>query len=130
MPVGFTYRFNLYTTHGDPYYIGLNGIQMYDQNGLPLLTDRVKLCAQPKDVKHLPGMHNDIRTVEKLVNGANDTSDDSNMWLCPFKNTKSNAAANCKPSELHKREPNFICFLFDRPTCVSAIQLWNYKKTP
>lgn len=76
-------------------------------------------------------MQNDVRTCDKLINGKNETTDDSNMWLAPFKNTKSNAAANCKPSEAaSKREPNFVCFMFDRPTCVSAIQLWNYKKTP
>lgn len=55
----------------------------------------MKICALPSDIRHLPGMHNDIRTVEKLINGKNDTTDDSNMWLAPFKNTKSNAAANC-----------------------------------
>lgn len=33
MPVGFTLRLNLYTTHGDLFYIGLNGIDIYDQNG-------------------------------------------------------------------------------------------------
>lgn len=71
-----------------------------------------------------------MRTVDKLVNGKNDTSDDSNMWLAPFKNTKSNAAANCRPGEAFKREPNFVCFIFDKPTCVSAAKFWNYKKTP
>ena len=52
------------------------------------------------------------------------------MWLAPFKNTKSNSAANCKPGESSKREPNFVCFIFDKPTCVSAAKIWNYKKTP
>ena len=45
------------------------------------------MCAIPQDIKHLPGMHKDIRTVDKLVNGKNDTLDDNNMWLAPFKNT-------------------------------------------
>jgi hypothetical protein len=44
-------------------------------------------------------MQNDIRTLDKLVNGKNDTNDDNNMWLAPFKNTKSNAAANSKPTD-------------------------------
>ena len=67
-------------------------------------------------------MQNDIRTLDKLVNGKNDTNDDNNMWLAPFKNTKSNAAANSKPTDTqNKREPNFVCFFFERPTCISAV---------
>jgi hypothetical protein len=80
----------------------------------------MKICALPSDIRHLPGMQSDIRTVDKLINGKNDTTDDSNMWLAPFKNTKSNAAANCQ-GDTSKREPNFVCFMFDKPTCVSAI---------
>lgn len=33
MPLGFLFKINLYSTHGDLFYIGLNGIQLYDQNG-------------------------------------------------------------------------------------------------
>ena len=48
----------------------------------------VKYTALPKGVNELPGMEKDIRTVDKLLNGKNETLDDSNMWLAPFKNTK------------------------------------------
>ena len=38
MPVGFSLKINLYSTHGDLFYIGLNGIELYDQNGEELLS--------------------------------------------------------------------------------------------
>jgi len=70
-------------------------------------------------------MSADVRTVEKLVNGRNDTTDDSDMWLAPFKNTKSTSS-----DKDGKREPNFACVFFNAPTAISAIELWNYTKTP
>ena len=51
------------------------------------------------------------------------------MWLAPFKFTRSHAAANSSQQNSDKREPNFISVLFDQPTAVSAVRLWNYSKT-
>lgn len=66
---------------------------MFDQNGNGLLGSSTKICAVPSDIRHLAGMQKDIRTIDKLINGKNDTLDDNNMWLAPFKNTKSSSSA-------------------------------------
>lgn len=54
------------------------------------------------------------------------------MWLAPFKNTKSTGKSNVadKDGVSSKREPNFVCLLFDRPVAVAALELFNYSKTP
>lgn len=74
-------------------------------------------------------MENDVRTIDKLFNGRNQTFDDKHMWLAPFKFTRSHAAANSASQDSDKRAPNFICINFDVPTAISAIKIWNYSKT-
>lgn len=103
------YQIVILSTWGDRYYVGLNGIQMYDIQGRMILLkpnsmqmfffEIVKfnlsvfqnllkcildISAYPSDVNILVGIDNDVRTPDKLVNGINDTSDGSNMWLAPI----------------------------------------------
>lgn len=41
-------------------------------------------------------MEGDVRIIDKIINGVNETYDEQNMWLAPFKNTRSYSAANAK----------------------------------
>ena len=114
MPIGFAFRINLFSTHGDNYYVGLNGIELYDQLGnLLIVNPQEEVVANPAGINRLPGMENDVRTLDKLFNGKNQMFDDRNMWLAPFKFTRSHAAANSSQQNSDKREPNFISIVFD-----------------
>lgn len=95
--MGFIFRFNLYSTLGDFYYIGLNGIEFYDSQGNLLTVSKV--FAEPEGIHKIKGMEDDIRRVENLINNKNSTFEEENMWLAPFKNTRSYTANNKKEAQ-------------------------------
>lgn len=130
MPLGFTVKFNLYSTHGDFYYIGLNGIELFDQNGRNLMAcQRYKLYAYPPGVFTISGMENDIRRIQNIVDGTNSTSDEEHIWLTLFKNTRSTSHVKDEDQST-RREPNFIIIMFEEPVAISVARIWNYSKTP
>ncbi|XP_054605101.1 katanin-interacting protein isoform X3 [Nothobranchius furzeri] len=114
MPCGFIFQLQLLTTWGDPYYIGLNGLEFYDQNHDKIsLTDN-NIAAFPDSVNVLDNVSGDVRTPDKLIDGVSDTYDGRHMWLAPV-----------LPGTV-----NHVYVIFDQPVTVSMIKLWNYSKTP
>ena len=71
-------------------------------------------------------MENDVRTIEKLVNGINETINDKNMWLTPL--VHSNTGDGFPDNSIS--EKNQIIISFDRPIAIASICIWNYTKTP
>ena len=82
LPVVF--QFQLFSTWGDPYYVGLNGLEFYDENGYRLRLAENNITAHPHSVNVLPGVVDDIITPDKLIDGVNDTYDGQHMWLVPI----------------------------------------------
>ncbi|XP_015237903.1 PREDICTED: uncharacterized protein KIAA0556 homolog [Cyprinodon variegatus] len=114
MPCGFIFQLQLFRTWGDPYYIGLNGLEFYNQNHEKIqLTDN-NIAAFPESVNILDNISGDVRTPDKLIDGVNDTQDGRHMWLAPV-----------LPGTVNR-----VYVIFDQPVTVSMIKLWNYSKTP
>ncbi|XP_053410642.1 katanin-interacting protein isoform X2 [Nycticebus coucang] len=114
MPCGFIFQFQLLTSWGDPYYIGLTGLELYDERGEKIPLSENNIAAFPDSVNSLEGMSGDVRTPDKLIDQVNDTSDGRHMWLAPI-----------LPGLVNR-----VYVIFDLPTTVSMIKLWNYAKTP
>nr|XP_033818907.1 protein KIAA0556 homolog isoform X2 [Geotrypetes seraphini] len=114
MPCGFIFQFQLLTSWGDPYYIGLNGLEFYDEHGEKNILTENHIAAFPDSVNILDGVCGDVRTPEKLIDGVNNSSDGRHTWLAPI-----------LPGLVNR-----IYVIFDKPTTVSMIKLWNYSKTP
>ena len=123
LPVGYIFKLRLLSTWGDNFYIGLNGVELFDHQGRRLLaTPCFTLTASPSSVQELPGHERDMRTVEKLVDGVNNTYDDRHMWLAPFANSEQiYAAAGPRVNE--------VTLTFEKQVCLSYVLLWNYGKT-
>ncbi|NXD78023.1 K0556 protein, partial [Halcyon senegalensis] len=114
MPCGFVFQFQLLTSWGDPYYVGLNGLELFDEHGDQILLTENNIAAFPDSVNILEDVSGDIRTPDKLIDRVNDTIDGRHMWLAPV-----------LPGLVNR-----VYVIFDVPTTVSMIKLWNYAKTP
>ncbi|XP_039588617.1 katanin-interacting protein [Passer montanus] len=114
MPCGFIFQFQLLTSWGDPYYIGLNGLELFNEHGEQILLTENNIAAFPDSVNILDDVSGDIRTPDKLIDRVNDTTDGRHMWLAPV-----------LPGLVNR-----VYVIFDVPTTVSMIKLWNYAKTP
>ncbi|XP_043416180.1 katanin-interacting protein isoform X2 [Prionailurus bengalensis] len=114
MPCGFIFQFQLLTSWGDPYYIGLTGLELYDERGEKIPLSENNIAAFPDSVNSLEGVCGDVRTPDKLIDQVNDTCDGRHMWLAPI-----------LPGLVNR-----VYVIFDLPTTVSMIKLWNYAKTP
>ena len=114
MPSGFVFQFKLFSSWGDQYYIGLNGIEVYDKFGEKIKLSDNNVTAFPHSVNILDGVNDDVRTPDKLVNNINDTYDGRQMWLAPI-----------LPGQV-----NIVYIVFDEPITISMIKIWNYSKTP
>ncbi|XP_054247203.1 katanin-interacting protein [Indicator indicator] len=114
MPCGFVFQFQLLTSWGDPYYIGLNGLELFNEHGGQILLTESNIAAFPDSVNILEDVSGDVRTPDKLIDRVNDTIDGRHMWLAPI-----------LPGLVNR-----VYVIFDVPTTVSMIKLWNYAKTP
>ena len=61
-----------------------------------------------------------MRTIDKLINGKNNSYDERNMWLAPYVFFPQRGG----------KELNTIYFSFSSPILISNINIWNYTKTP
>lgn len=122
-PQGFLLKFIFWTTWGDPYYLGLNGMEIYDFHGKKLQFAPQVITAQPYSIAEVSGKSggsaDDVRVPENLLNGRNKNKwDASDAWLAPL------------ASSLGKYEGNIVYVVFDAPIVISMIKFWNYSKTP
>ncbi|KAL0488112.1 hypothetical protein AKO1_008933 [Acrasis kona] len=113
LPCGYVFKLHLNSSYGDQFYIGLNGIEIYDavHNKIPLTINNVQ--AIPKSIQELPNNKNDVRTLDKLIDGENYTWNDRHMWLAPY----------------IPGQTNYLYVIFEEPVAVSMIKIWNYSKT-
>ena len=70
----------------------------------------------------MKGNEKDVRTIDKLINGKNNSYDDRNIWLAPYIYRKG--------QDKTMIEKNTIYISFADPTMISNINIWNYTKTP
>ncbi|XP_064073614.1 katanin-interacting protein-like [Vanessa tameamea] len=115
VPTGFVLQISIYSTWGDPYYVGLTGVELYDPQGHLIEVTESNVCAQPASVNVLAGSARDVRTPARLVDGHNARADlAQHSWLAP----------------LLPRTLNRVFFVFDSPVSVYGMKIWNYGKTP
>ncbi|KAH1015955.1 hypothetical protein HUJ04_007255 [Dendroctonus ponderosae] len=110
---GFVMEIVIYSTWGDQYYCGLNGIKLYDDNGDLIVLEEQNVCAYPESVNVLPNVSDDPRTPEKLIEDDNENDSGCHSWLAPR-----------IPKHLNR-----VYIVMDMPIAISYVKMWNYSKT-
>lgn len=115
LPSGRWLRLEILSTWGDPYYVGLNGIEVFDHRGeLVSFRDAEKqVTACPESVNELEENHDDPRVPKNLVDSVNFTCDDYHMWLAPF-----TAGGE-----------HYVLMELNASVAISMVRIWNYNKS-
>ena len=114
LPKGRQLEFNIVQTWGDINYVGLTGIEVFDEQGKQIFFNGKKdISANPADINLLMGYGSDPRTVDKLVDGTYFTNDDFHAWLTPFTQGEDHTITMKLPGEC----------------TISMIRIWNYNKS-
>ena len=81
-PVGRVLEIYIYSTWGDPYYVGLSGLELFDSQGqlVDLRDPASRVEASPESINELEEYENDPRTPDNIIDG-----DDHRFELCPVK---------------------------------------------
>ncbi|KAL4156972.1 hypothetical protein PRNP1_005998 [Phytophthora ramorum] len=121
-PQGFLLKIVCWQTWGDPYYLGLNGLELYDFAGARIDHKPAIVSAVPYSVSeldHTNGRQQDTRTPDNLMSGLDkNTWEADDAWLAPL------------ASSLGNQQGNIVYIGFDTPVVLSMIKFWNYSKTP
>ncbi|KAL3320556.1 hypothetical protein Ciccas_000760 [Cichlidogyrus casuarinus] len=112
LPVGFIVQINIYMAWGDHYYVGLDGLVIYDEKGEEIHIASTQVKAIPDSVNVLHNVANDSRTPDKLVDGIVHGAEHS--WLAPIFSDRINK----------------VYVVFNEPKAITGIQLFNYSKNP
>ncbi|EHA97313.1 hypothetical protein GW7_08332 [Heterocephalus glaber] len=111
---GICLQLNFTASWGDLHYLGLTGLEVVGKDGqaLPIHLQQISAC--PRDLNDLPEYTADSRTLDKLIDGINITTEDEHMWLIPF-----------WPGLDH-----VVTIRFDRAESLAGLRFWNYNKSP
>ena len=115
LPSGKTLTIQIRSTWGDPYYVGMTGIECFDEEGRLIQLDSPleDVVAVPHSINVLPEYDNDPRTCDKLVDGVNFTMDDMHVWLAPW---------------MPESGETTITLYFRRTVTLSMMRFWNLNK--
>jgi protein JBTS26 len=114
-------RLLLHSSWGDRFFIGLNGIEVFNEKGENVTTRHLlQVRAEPSSICQLQGCEQDKRVVGNLVNGRNRTAGEGDIWLAPL----------LSDVERIEKGPNLLLLEYSKPVRLSAINLYNYSKTP
>ncbi|MCJ8729077.1 hypothetical protein PDJAM_G00012240, partial [Pangasius djambal] len=105
---------SLVSTWGDSHYLGLTGLEVVGKEGEIIPVDISMVTATPRDLNDLPEYNDDLRTLDKLFDGQNITTDDEHMWLIPF-----------TPGSDHT-----LSIQFGQSQTIAGLRIWNYNKSP
>jgi len=110
---GRTLELNIVETWGDLFYVGLTGIEVYDLEGKIIPINIANVTAEPRDMNSIAGHGSDYRTLDKLFDKVNNTTDDHHMWLIPF----------------NKGEKHTITIDLGKVCSIGTIRFYNYNKS-
>lgn len=133
-PRGQAWRLRLLASHGDPHYIGLDGMEMFGPDGEALTSlQGMRVHADPQDINGLPGIRSDPRTVNKLFTPRAFTGQGGACAPAPPPPPPAPKAAAdtwLAPWQTDPGHANELYLHFDEPVTLAVLRLLNYAKTP